>query len=99
MEWRGINGDWSDTFTWLGGADSGGLPHGFGTLAIIPYSQWEGSMAAGRRQGLWIRRKRTRTGPAWCSVQFKDDILQDESSTVRPNPRAGATPRARRAQQ
>ncbi len=63
MLWRGIEGDWPAGITWNGPVDDTARPHGHGYLSHpagvksrIEFE--EGAMLAGRRQGLWVVKRR-----------------------------------------
>ncbi len=77
MPWRGSEGKWPLGYTWRGGVDAAGMPHGHGVLMCPANSTvefQEGAMAAGRKHGPWVFKCRDGTWESWKCV---DDVDRD----------------------
>ncbi len=90
MEWRGIDGKgYSDLVcTWHGATDAAQLPDGHGVVTY-PSGSWEhaeGVMAAGRRQGIWVIKRRQggwNLSGTWTTMRFCADEVERNSQEVR----------------
>ncbi len=78
MPWSGTDDNFDTATTWRRGLDAAGRPHGHGVVAYSAGDLWEleeGAMAAGRRQGEWVSRRRD---GRWSADLREDDILRRE---------------------